>query len=65
MDTGDVSEPSREGKTRGNCDKTDDLETWESPRLIPLDLGSAQAKYCMFNIESALDNGPKVAGCSS
>jgi hypothetical protein len=40
-------------------------EAWDSPRLIPLDLGSAQAKYCSFTNEGNPDNGPKATGCGS
>ncbi|HWZ95161.1 MAG TPA: hypothetical protein VNW30_08210 [Opitutaceae bacterium] len=55
--------PSEHGKSSNN-DKLQTssvgggLETWDSPQLIALDLGSAQGKYTMFNIESAPDNGP-------
>lgn len=40
-------------------------EAWDSPQLIPLDLGSAQAKFCSFTNEGTPDNGPKVTGCST
>lgn len=39
-------------------------EPWDAPQLIPLDLGSAQAKYCKFTNEGTPDNGPKPTGCS-
>lgn len=48
--------------TRG--DNSSSLEAWDAPQLVPLDLGSAQAVYCMFGGETAPDNGPKVVGCS-
>jgi hypothetical protein len=39
-------------------------ESWDCPQLIPLDLGSAQAKFCMFGSEASPDNGPLTIGCS-
>lgn len=46
------------------ADKSLEREPWDAPQLIPLDLGSAQAKYCQFVGESSPDNGPRPTMCS-
>jgi len=55
------AEASDSGEPRGGAASR---EAWDAPRLIPLDLGSAQAKYCSFTGEGNPDNGPKATGCS-
>lgn len=60
---------SNSGKTNENGASSDastgsSREAWDCPQLIPLDLGSAQSKFCMFGTEVAPDNGPLMVGCS-
>ncbi len=47
-----------EDRFKNDANAASNLESWDEPQLIPLDLGSAQGKYCAFNNESAPDNGP-------
>lgn len=58
------SKPLRDQTNIGG-DSSGAPEAWEAPRLISLDLGAAQAKFCRFSDETAPDNGPKMVSCSS